>query len=67
MNPYQFETNCQVCGEVGACTGDVAAASWYEGNTVSHANPAVCRDNLARKKRELEQKEKELADKIKDL
>lgn len=52
MNPYQFEVCCSICGEPGMATYRTAGASWIQGNTICHSDPGVCKDNLARKKRE---------------
>lgn len=61
MNPYVCEVTCEVCGDGGMATPRVAAAEWFGG--VRHADPAVCADNLRRKARKLEEREKALEQK----
>lgn len=53
MNPYIFETFCEVCGGRGMATID----SVYGG---VHKDPNICRQNLAEKAKELKKKEHEL-------
>lgn len=51
MNPYKFPVICAICGGEGLGTIDTAVHSWI-GDSV-HKNPNVCRENLARKAKEL--------------
>jgi hypothetical protein len=57
MNLYRFKVHCNVCGGEGAASAETSAASWYEGSFIAHDDPRVCAENLARRKRELEQRE----------
>ena len=63
MNPYFMTATCDVCGCEGAATPKTSAANWIVGNFVSHTDPRVCADNLKRKKRELDERERALAKK----
>ncbi len=60
MKIYTMPATCDVCGGEGCATPRVAASQWFKGNEIRHSDPRVCADNLARKKRELDEREKEL-------
>lgn len=59
MTPFIFPVVCDVCGEKGYGTTKTASAEWLAGYTVYHTNPKVCADNLAQKKKNMEQRKKE--------
>jgi len=59
LDPYQFPVTCAVCGEEGVATIDGAASRW-SGGTLRHTDPQVCANNLARRKCELDAREKTL-------
>lgn len=54
MDPYPFKGGaiCCVCGE----PGDASPRTAWSANA-AHVDPAVCRMNLDRKRRELEKRE----------
>lgn len=53
MNPFCFSAQCSVCGGDGMATPSAMKSLWY-GGSVSHTDPAVCRDTLARAQRKRE-------------
>ncbi len=59
MNPYQFPVTCEVCGEEAMGTIQTSAAAW-QGATIYHRDPRVCADNLAYRRESMARKEKEL-------
>ncbi len=59
MNPYRFPLTCDICGGEGMTTPNGVVAA-YMGDEIRHSDPAICADNLARKKKELDKREKEL-------
>lgn len=52
MNPYQFETTCDICGGKGMATG----GGYFYGSV--HKNPNICREILQEKANKLKAKEK---------
>lgn len=58
MRIYTETATCSVCGEDGAATIRTASAEWL-GAFISHKDPRVCADNLARKKREEEKRKQQ--------
>lgn len=62
MNPFQFKATCSVCGGDGVTDTRGNSAMWT-GGTLSHRDPSICRDVLARRREEIDK----LADKIKEV
>lgn len=60
MNPFVCKVTCSVCGEPGMATPDVDAYSWDSRYSIAHSDPRVCSENLARKARQLKQREEAL-------
>lgn len=58
MNPFLFPATCEVCGSDGVGTISTAAASWERGSFVSHRDPRVCADVLARQERQRKKRER---------
>jgi hypothetical protein len=67
MNPYQFPVTCEVCGGEGMGTFRTAGAAWRRGSFITHNNPAVCRDNLDRERRKMEEQRREWARSLKPI
>jgi len=51
-----FETCCSICGGTGVSTMRDAAAEWT-GARLVHDDPEICRINLERRAKALEEKE----------
>ena len=60
MDPFQFKVVCDVCGGKAMGTHETAAHAWIKGSRIAHTDPEVCRNNLERKRKELEKMEKEI-------
>jgi hypothetical protein len=59
MNPYVWETTCDICGGPGVATPRTAAAQWVRGNRVMHSDPDDCRYYLDKQREELEKQKTE--------
>jgi len=60
MNPYVFQCECSICGEVGVYHARYGAgAGWLESFT--HSDPRVCKANLEAQQRKAERQEREKA------
>ena len=59
MNLYPEEVICSACGGEGVARPPHAEQAWL-GVEFAHRNLAVCRDRLARQRRELEAKQKKM-------
>lgn len=60
MNPYTFPVTCDICGGEGVGNVRTAAAAWDARSEIRHTDPAVCAMYLERRKRELDEREKNL-------
>ncbi len=56
MSAESIHVTCGVCGGEGMGTIRTASAEWTAPESVVHSDPAVCRDELARQRRELERR-----------
>ena len=65
MNPYQFKVTCDVCGGEGVGTIRTSAAAWDARSTIAHTDPRVCRDELARRRREIDALAEEIKQAVK--
>lgn len=61
MNIHQFPGVCDICGGEGMGTIRTAGAMWDRNSEVRHNDPRICASNLARRARELDQREKDMA------
>ena len=57
MRQPTFKCTCSVCGEGGVGSINTAGAGWYAASQLAHENPNVCRQNLERRAKALEEKE----------
>jgi hypothetical protein len=57
MRHMTYPSTCSVCGGEGVTDRRNAGKDWIVGHTMRHTNPQICADNLARKKRELDERE----------
>lgn len=51
MNPYVFTVTCDVCGGEGDATARTNAAAYRTDSFISHRDPRVCADVIARRER----------------
>ena len=57
MNPYVYETCCDVCGGPAVCTPQRLGANWNPCVMLVHADPSVCRHYIQERERELARRE----------
>lgn len=62
MNPYQYRTSCSICGGTGVAHVRHTGADWL-GATMTHADPEICRANLASDREKTAARIKELESK----
>jgi len=60
MKQPMFDVTCEICGGTGLGTIKTAAAAWDSNQRVSHSDPDVCRMNLARRAKQLDERENKL-------
>lgn len=61
MNPYQFESTCDVCGGAGLGRAKDLGATWDSNARIRHSDPRTCAAILAKRKKELDEREKNLS------
>lgn len=60
-NKYWLKAKCSICDGVGNTDSSGNSAYWH-GRSLVHINPAVCRDVLARKAKEIALEAKKLSE-----